>query len=83
MKLEVRVERKHIDASMPRSTTECAIAKALREQHPDKGVWCVWMNKAALWPGGTYTLPDKATQFMNDLLEGRQVNPSTFVLEMD
>jgi hypothetical protein len=79
--MTIHVERSHIMGSEPRSTTMCPIARALQEQIPGQGTWCVWLNKAALWPGKSYDLPTTAVDFIKDLLDGKSVKPFLFTLE--
>ena len=82
MKLEVKVKQKYIVHSQIRSTTDCPIAHALKDQHPRDGLWMVWMDRVALWPGPSYPLPKEATEFIMDMLDNKPVLPFTFILEV-
>ena len=76
--MTVKVEQKHIRGATIKSSCDCPIARALREQHPRQGVWYVFLDRACLFPGGSYPLPEKAMEFMNDMLQDKPVKPFVF-----
>lgn len=83
----VVVDRRHIDGSYPDSSCMCAIAKALREQHPRDFMWYVGLTKIYRWPGQPIELPQKAIDFIAEMLSKRKdknglsaVAPITFMI---
>jgi hypothetical protein len=74
----VRVDQKHITGAVAESACACPIARALREQYPQKVVWCVYLDRICQFPGRSYMLPPKAVQFMADFLLKKAVLPFSF-----
>ncbi|HYT46014.1 MAG TPA: hypothetical protein VEP90_27040 [Methylomirabilota bacterium] len=85
--LEVRIEQRHIDKSEPYSSCYCAIAQALKEQHPGDYVWFVKLYRstsssfAYQHPGKSYKLPAEAYNFQLDMISKKIVYPFSFVME--
>lgn len=88
--LTVSVERKHIDGCDPKSAFNCAIAKALKEQHPRDWLWSVVLvvapngvfGQICRWPGKPVNLPPIATVFLRDIMAGKPVGPITFTVKV-